>query len=119
MGELNDSSLDNGRDLAVFSNAASALRAVQSGVSPGSENPDTCHTNLARLVATETAVGGDVSCFGLGGTMNRNNMGGRVGRLGLVISLVLALGGCGQLASQQPPVQSPMSQQAPLKLPPL
>jgi hypothetical protein len=32
---------------------------------------------------------------------------------------VLALGGCGQLTSQQPPVQSPMSQQPSLKLPPL
>ena len=39
--------------------------------------------------------------------------------LGLFIGLALALGGCGQLASQQPPVQSPMSQQAPLKLPPI
>ena len=34
-------------------------------------------------------------------------------RLGLLIGLVLALGGCAQIASQQPPVQ------APLKLPPL
>jgi hypothetical protein len=54
-----------------------------------------------------------------GGTMFRDNMRGRAGRLGFLIGLVLALGGCGQLASQQPPVQSPMSQQAPLKLPPL
>jgi hypothetical protein len=51
--------------------------------------------------------------------MFRDNVRGRAGRLGLFIGLVLALGGCGQLASQQPPVQSPMSQQAPLKLPPL
>jgi hypothetical protein len=34
-------------------------------------------------------------------------------RLALLIGLVLALGGCAQVASQQPPVQ------APLKLPPL
>jgi len=40
--------------------------------------------------------------------MFRDNMRGRAGRLGLFIGLVLALGGCGQLASQQPPVQSPM-----------
>jgi hypothetical protein len=38
-----------------------------------------------------------------------------VRRLGLLIALVLGLAGCGQLASQQPPI----SQQAPLKLPPL
>jgi hypothetical protein len=34
-------------------------------------------------------------------------------RLGLLIGFVLALGGCAQIANQQPPVQ------APLKLPPL
>jgi hypothetical protein len=47
VGVLNDLSLGNGRDLAVFGNAASALRAVQSGVSPGSENPAACHANVA------------------------------------------------------------------------
>jgi hypothetical protein len=31
---LNDLSLDDSRALAVFSNAASALRSIQSGVSP-------------------------------------------------------------------------------------
>jgi hypothetical protein len=36
-------------------------------------------------------------------------------RLGLLIALMLALAGCGQLATQQPPVQAP----APMKLPPL
>jgi hypothetical protein len=34
VGELNDLSLDDGCALAVFSNAASALRSIQSGVSP-------------------------------------------------------------------------------------
>jgi hypothetical protein len=34
VGELNDLSLDDSRALAVFSNAASALRSIQSGVSP-------------------------------------------------------------------------------------
>jgi hypothetical protein len=40
-------------------------------------------------------------------------------RLGLLIGLVLALGGCGQLAYQQPTGQpTPLSQQASVKLPP-
>jgi hypothetical protein len=53
--------------------------------------------------------------------MFRGNLLGRRGgrRVVLFVGLVLALGGCGQLTSQQPPVQSPISQQAPLKLPPL
>jgi hypothetical protein len=61
----------------------------------------------------------DNARMNFGGTMNKDIMRGRVVPLGLFIGLVLALGGCGQLASQQPPVQSPMSQQVPLKLPPL
>ena len=63
-GGINDLSLGNGRDLAVFCNAASALRAVQSGVSPGSENPDTCRTNVAYLITGKTALGEDLACFG-------------------------------------------------------
>jgi hypothetical protein len=53
---------------------------------------------------------------GMGTVMFRDNLRGRdLRRLGLLIGLLLALAGCGQLGSQQPPV----SQQAPLKLPPL
>jgi hypothetical protein len=45
--------------------------------------------------------------------------GGR--RLALLIGLILGLGGCGQLASQQPSVQpaSASQQTASMKLPPL
>ena len=71
---------------------------------------------LTWLIAV---IAANIISLTFGGTMFRDNMRGRAGRLGLFIGLVLALGGCGQLASQQPPVQSPMSQQAPLKLPPL
>ena len=50
------------------------------------------------------------------GPMAWNTMHGLRGRrLGLLIALMLALAGCGQLATQQPPVQAP----APIKLPPL
>jgi hypothetical protein len=47
-------------------------------------------------------------------------MRGPGGRRVLLIGLILALGGCGQLASQQPPVQPASSQQqVSMKLPPL
>ena len=50
------------------------------------------------------------------GSMVWNTIDGSRGRrLGLLIALMLALAGRGQLATQQPPVQAP----APMKLPPL
>jgi hypothetical protein len=57
-------------------------------------------------------IGGDL----MEGPMVWNTIHGLRGRrLGLLIALMLALAGCGQLATQQPPVQAP----APIKLPPL
>jgi hypothetical protein len=56
------------------------------------------------------------------GTMVWGTMRGPGGRrLALLIGLILGLGGCGQLASQQPSVQpaSASQQTASMKLPPL
>jgi len=51
VGKIHDVSLDHCSDLAVLSNAAATLRAVQRAVPPWSQRSDTCLTDLGLVTS--------------------------------------------------------------------